>query len=82
MFTKCDICHKGIENNEPHHTINFHRERGANRSVTVEYAETILTTCLSCGRNINKDAVARVLSVESSEKARMLGELFIYTEVN
>jgi hypothetical protein len=44
--------------------------------------ETLLTTCISCGRNLHKEAVRKVLAAESSDKARMLGELFIPMEVN
>ena len=82
MQLQCDICSKHIELNEPHHTVNFHKERFNGRSITVDYAETILTTCIQCGKNINKNAVARVLSNPSADKARLLGELFIPMAVN
>ncbi|MFT6336464.1 MAG: hypothetical protein ACJATI_003223 [Halioglobus sp.] len=82
MQLQCDLCSKQIETNEPHNTINFHRERRNGNSVTVDFAETILTTCINCGRNINKEAIVRILAHPSKEKARMFGELFIPMEVN
>jgi hypothetical protein len=82
MQIQYDLCLKQIKLNEPHHTINFHKERFDGSSITVDFAETILTTCIQCGKNINKEAVARVLAHPNKEKARMLGELFIPMEVN
>jgi hypothetical protein len=60
MQIRCDLCSKDIELNEPHHTINFHRERYDGEAISVDYAETILTTCIKCGKNINKQAVVTV----------------------
>jgi len=82
MKNQCDLCHKTIQENEPHHTVNFHRERLNGNVCTVDFAETILTTCISCGRNVNRDAVVRVLSNPVADKARLLGELLIPMTVN
>lgn len=81
MKTQCDLCHKVIEENEPHHTINFHRERLNGNVCTVDFAEVILTTCIKCGRNVHRDAVKRVLSTPNVDKAKLLGELLIPMEV-
>ena len=86
MYTNCDLCHKSIDFGEPHHTVNLHRERAFQEEVdiviTVDDAETLLTTCISCGRNLHKAAISKVLAADSPEKAKMFGELFIPLEVN
>ena len=81
MKIQCDLCSKQTELNEPHHTIYLHKERYDSNSISVDYAETVLTTCIQCGRNINKAAVAKVLAHPDKEKARMFEELFIPKEV-
>lgn len=50
MQIRCDLRSKDIELKEPHHTINFHRERYDGEAISVDYAETILTTCIKCGK--------------------------------
>ena len=82
MIITCDICNKRIEENELHNSVNLHRERLTGNSITVDSAENILTTCISCGRNINKAAIAKVLSAPNSEKAELLAELLIPIEAN
>ncbi len=82
MRNTCDLCQKTIEPNEAHHTINFHRERLNGNTVTVDFADTILTTCISCGKNVHREAVVRVLSTPNADKAKLLGELLIPMKVN
>lgn len=86
MYTTCDLCQKPIEYGEPHHTVNLHKERahviGERTNITVDQAETLLTTCISCGRNLHKAAIQKILASDTPQKARMFGELFIPIEVN
>lgn len=58
-----------IKEDDPHHTINFHLDRLHNNMVIVDCAETILTTCISYGRNIHIDATSEVMS--SPKKAKL-----------
>ena len=75
MRNNCDQCQKTIEQNEPHHTINFHRERLNGNICFVDFEETILSTCISCGKNVHRDAVVRVLSTPNANKAKLLGDV-------
>ena len=86
MYTNCDLCQKPIEYGEQHHTILLHKERAVGEHediyIKVDDAEELMTTCISCGRDLHKEAVSKVLAARTPEKARMLGELFIPLKVN
>jgi predicted molibdopterin-dependent oxidoreductase YjgC len=80
MTLQCDFCQKVIEDGDPYKSLNLHRERKHGNTITVDYAEVILVTCISCGSNMQRLKVARVLEDDTGEKARLMGELFVPSE--
>ncbi len=82
MTTSCNMCHKHIQENEQHYTVNLHKERMQENEINVDYAETILTTCIDCGHKIHKDALTIALSAPDALRAEQLAKLLIPLELN
>lgn len=82
MQISCDLCSKVIEQNEPHHTINLHRERLNGNTITVDHAETLLTTCIECSSFINRKAIINTLTDLNEEEIKILKDLFNPMKMN
>ena len=61
-FTTCNICNRSIQSGEQYISLNFHRETGNNqnaqKTITVHYAETSVTTCIDCGTHLESFALS------------------------